>query len=64
MFDTWYHLKPQKTKTKREVHLEALLTMTLPYLEREELSTRTNGYLRHLLKEIYEQIDIKPNLTV
>lgn len=55
-FDPHYNLKPPIAKTKREVHLETLLTMALPYIEREELSTRTSGYTRHLLAEIKGQV--------
>lgn len=55
-FDPNYHLRPPTAKTKREVHLETLLTMALPYLERDELSTRTSQYTRHLINEIKGQI--------
>ena len=54
-FDSWYHLNPI-AKTKREVHLETLLKIALPYIEREELSTRTSPFTRHLITEIKEQI--------
>lgn len=52
----WWHLL-NKTKTKREVHLETLLTMALPYVERDELSTNTSGYTRHLIAEIKGQVE-------
>lgn len=55
-FDPNYHLRPPVAKTKREVHLETLLILALPYIEREELSTRTSGYTRHLLAEIKGQV--------
>lgn len=44
-------------KTKREAHLEALLMMALPYLKREELSTKTSQFTRHLIAEIAGQIE-------
>lgn len=54
-FNEWYHLNPI-AKTKREIHLESLLTMALPYVEREELSTKTSAFTRHLMAEIYDQV--------
>ena len=44
-------------RTKREVHLETLLKMALPYLSRVELGTQTSPYLRMLLEEIKGELD-------
>ena len=42
--------------TKRESHLEHLLTLALPYIQREELSTQTSQFTRHLIEEITGQL--------
>ena len=42
--------------TKRESHLEHLLTLALPYIQREELSTQTSQFTRHLIAEITGQL--------
>lgn len=56
--ETWWHLNPPPiAKTKREVHLETLLILALPYIEREECGTRTSGFTRHLIAEIKEQVE-------
>lgn len=55
VFDPFIPRQPT-AKTKREVHLETLLILALPYIKREELSTRTSGYTRHLLAEIKGQV--------
>lgn len=55
VFDPFIPNKPVD-KTKREVHLETLLQMALPYLERVELGTQTSPYLRMLLDQIREEV--------
>ena len=55
VFDPFIPHKPA-AKTKREVHLETLLQMALPYLERVELGTQTSPYLRMLLDQIREEV--------
>lgn len=50
-------------RTKREAHLEALLKMALPYLERDELGTNTSQYTRHLIAEIKQQTGVFRNET-
>lgn len=55
VFDPFIPHKPMD-KTKREVHLETLLTMAMPYLERVELGTQTSPYLRMLLDQIREEV--------
>jgi len=51
VYDPFIHRNPT-AKTKREVHLETLLKMALPYLQRVELGTQTSPYLRMLLDEV------------
>lgn len=51
-FDKWFHMKPPTAKTVREIRLESLLRETIPYLQREELGTRTSIVLRALIEEI------------
>ena len=55
VFDPFIPRQPT-AKTKREVHLETLLPMALPYLERVELGTQTSQYLRMLLDQIREEV--------
>ena len=56
---TIYPTGPRATpiiNTKRESHLEHLLTLALPYIQREELSTKTSQFTRHLIEEITGQL--------
>ena len=56
---TIYPTGPRATpiiNTKRESHLEHLLTLALPYIQREELSTKTSQFTRHLIAEITGQL--------
>lgn len=55
VFDPFTPRNPT-AKTKREVHLETLLKMALPYLERVELGTQTSPYLRMLLDEVRGEV--------
>lgn len=48
----WYQFKPPVAKTVREMQLENLLKECLPYIVREELSTRTSATLRSLIDDI------------
>lgn len=48
---------PHKPPEKDVAHLKHLLRLTLPYLEREELSTQTSAYTRFLIEVIREQVN-------
>lgn len=54
--DSLYLPKPPTAKTVRELNMARLLREALPYLAREELSTRTSPVLRDLIKEIREEL--------